>query len=228
MEKSSKGEKKENIESEIVKGESKVSLFFKSHVFKILLVILIFSALVFAVIYIFNSQNTIYTDNAEISAPIIALSPSTPGIIQDVFVKAGDEIPAGTTVAQVSGIPIKSQISGLVVSVQNTPGELANSQTPVVQMIDPQKLRLVGKVDENKGLVNIHPGQEVVFTLDAYGSEKFYGTVESVAPAPNTQDIVFSISNAREEQQYDVTIKYSLFQYPYFKEGMSARVWIQK
>ena len=155
------------------------------------------------------------------------LSPVQPGILQNVFVKAGEMIPAGTTVAEVSGSPIKSQVAGLIISVQNTPGEVVSSQTPVVQMIDPTQLRLVGHIDENKGLEYIYPGENVTFTVDAFGSQKFYGTVESVAPAPDTQDIVFSISNNRQEQKYDITVKYPLSEYPLLKYGMSARIWVQ-
>jgi len=218
----------QELKKELKREGKGLEWFFKSHTFRILLTIIIFAVLVFGVIYLANSNGRIYGENSEISAPVITLSPSVPGVLQNVFVKENDFISAGTVVATVGGNPITSQIDGLVISVQNTPGQLVNSQTPVVQMIDIKQLRVVGHVEEDKGLANIRPGQKVVFTVDAFGSKKYNGVVESVAPAPDTSDIVFSISNNRQEKQFDVSVSYDLNAYPELQQGMSAKMWIYK
>jgi multidrug resistance efflux pump len=223
-----KGIKKEEKElREEVKKEGKgLAWFFKSQTFKIFLTLIIFAVLVFGIIYFADSKEKIYIENSQISAPVITLSPAIPGILQNVFVKENDFIPAGTTVAMVGNIPIKSQIAGLVIYVQNTPGQLVNSQTPVVQMIDVKQLRVIGHIEEDKGLAKIRPGQKVIFTVDAFGSKQYSGVVESVAPSPDTSDIVFSISNNRQEQSYDIKVNYDLNAYPELQQGMSAKMWV--
>ena len=227
------------IEKEIVKEEVKLkdeikkeskglSWFFKSHTFKIILAIIVFAVLIFGVIYLANSQGRIYIEKSEVKAPVITLSSPSPGVLNKVLVKDGDYIPSDTIVAIVNGASIKSEISGLVIFVQNTPGQLVSSQTPIVQMIDPQELRVVGHIAEDKGLTDIHPGQNVKFTVDAYGSKEFNGVVESVASAPDTSDIVFSISDNRQERLFDVKVKYDISEDPELKQGMSAKMYVYK
>jgi multidrug resistance efflux pump len=222
-----KGIEKE-LKEELKKEEKGIEWFFKSYTFKILLTIIIFAVLIFVIIYLTDSNGKIYAENSEIKSPVITLSPLTPGILQNVFVKENDFIPEGTTVAVVGGIPIKSQVDGLVISVQDTPGQLVSSQTPVVQMIDIKKLRVIGHLEENKGLADIRPGQKVIFTVDAFGSKKYNGIVESVSPAPGNSDIVFSISNNRQEKKFDIKVLYDLNSYPELQQGMSAKMWIYK
>ncbi|VVB78524.1 Barrel-sandwich domain of CusB or HlyD membrane-fusion [uncultured archaeon] len=216
------------LKDEINKEKKGLSWFFRSHTFKILITIAIFSILILGIVYLANSSGRIYIEKSEINAPVITLSPPSAGILQKVFVKEGDFIPSQTTVAMVSGNPVKSQISGLVILTQNTPGQLVSVQTPVVQMIDTSELRVIGHIQEDKGLVNIRPGQNVIFTVDAYGSKKFNGIVESVAPASDTSDIVFSISDNREEKQFNVKVKYDVSAYPELKQGMSVKMWVYK
>lgn len=234
-----KESKTSKFEKEIVKEETRLkeevkkegkglSWFFKSHTFKIIIATVIFLVLVFGILYLANSNGKVYIEKSEIKAPVITLSPSIPGVLDKVLVKEGDFIPSDTIVAIVGGAPIKSQISGLVIFVQNTPGQLVSSQTPIVQMIDTQQLKVVGHIPEDKGLIDIHPGQDVIFTVDAFGSREFKGVVESVASAPDTADIVFSISDNREEKQFDINVKYDISSYPELKQGMSAKMWVYK
>jgi multidrug resistance efflux pump len=234
-----KGSNISKLEKEIVKEESKLkseikkeskglSWFFKSHTFKILITIIIFAVLVFGIIYLANSEGKVYIEKSEIKSPVITLSPTTPGILNKVLVKEGDYISANTVVAIVNGNSIKSEIEGLVIFIQDTPGQLVSSQTPIVQMIDIQKMRVIGHIPEDKGLVDIHPGQNVVFTVDAFGSKKFNGIVESVAFSPDTSDIVFSISDNRQERQFNIKVKYDASAYPELKQGMSAKMWVYK
>ncbi len=95
-------------------------------------------------------------------------------------------------------------------------------------MIDPQELRVIGRVQEDKGLKDIAPGQHVMFTVDAYPSNQYQGVVETVAPSSRTGDIVFSISDKRQEQEFDVRVSYDVNAYPELKNGMSAKMWISK
>ena len=67
-----------------------------------------------------------------------------------------------------------------------------------------------------------------MFTVDAYGAKEYHGVVDSVSPTARTSDIVFSISDKREEKQFDVKVKYDIYAYPELKNGMSVKMWIYK
>ena len=105
--------------------------------------------------------------------------------------------------------------------------QIAPGQT-VVEMIDPTQLRVVGKIDENKGLSQIQVGDPATFTVDAFGGKSFTGVVDEIAPTSNQSDVVFNISDQREIQQFDVKVRYDISAYPQLKNGMSARIWIYK
>jgi multidrug resistance efflux pump len=93
-------------------------------------------------------------------------------------------------------------------------------------MVDPTQLRVVGTIDENKGLDRIRVGQPATFTVDAFGSKQYVGIVDEISPTANSSDVVFNISNERETQQFNVKVRFDHTQYPELKNGMSAKLTI--
>jgi hypothetical protein len=87
---------------------------------------------------------------------------------------------------------------------------------------------VVGQVQEDKGLSQIKVGQSAIFTVDAFGSKQYSGIVDEISPTYNQGDIVFNISGARQEMNFDVKIRFDETQYPELKNGMSAKLWIYK
>jgi multidrug resistance efflux pump len=174
--------------------------------------------------YIKAASHIVSIDNATLSAPIVNLSPTAPGVLNQVYVKPGDLLPANTVVASVGTELIKSTSGGLVVTVNNNIGKSVAPSDTVVATIDPNALRVVGVLDENKGLSSIKVGDPVTFTVDAFGGQTFNGVVDEVSPTANATGIVFNISNSRETQQFDVKARFDAAAYPQLKNGMSARM----
>ena len=172
------------------------------------------------------SSSRVYVENSTITAPLIDLSPDTAGTLQAVYVNEGDTIAANTPVAEVGTSLIFSKVGGVVVTVRNDIGKLVNAGDPVITMIDPTQLRVVGQVQENKGLSQIAVGDPVQFTVDAFGSQTFDGVVDEISPTSEASDIVFSISDQREEQNFDVKVRFDTSEYSQLKNGMSAKMWI--
>jgi len=170
----------------------------------------------------------ILIDKAQITAPEIDLGPSAPGVLQEVFVRVGDEVPADTVVARVDNQSIKTKVGGLVISVQKDVGKRFNPGEAVVSLIDPRELRVVGRIQEDEGLKDVRVGQPVSFTVDAFGSRVFYGTVDAVAPTSNESGIVFNISDKRETREFNVSARYYLTTYPELRNGMSAKIIVDK
>jgi len=201
----------------------------RQHAFFLEMVIFTVVIIVIASILIYTDiSNRIAIDASQIYAPTISLSPMTPGILERVYVSAGDSVGKGKTVALISGKPLDTMTGGIITSVQNTPGQLVSGATPIVEMIDPNQLRVIGHIDEDKGLSDIRIGQRVTFTADAFGSKTYDGVVESIAPSARQQDIVFSISDKRQVSQFDITVKYDVDKYPELKSGMSAKMKVYK
>jgi multidrug resistance efflux pump len=177
------------------------------------------------------SSKTIYIDQSVISAPLINLTPTNSGILQQVFVKAGDTVATDEPVAQVGNEIVKAQTNGIIASVDNNVGEFENTLTGqgvVATMIDPTQLRVVGSLDENKGLTDIKVGDPATFTVDAFGSKVYKGIVDEVAPTSEQTNVVFSISDQRPTNQFAVYVRFDPATYPELKNGMSARIWVYK
>jgi len=165
-------------------------------------------------------------DTSLITAPIIDLSPTAPGQLQEVYVNEGDVVAANTPVARVGDEILKTTVAGEIINIQNNIGKSFNPGQAVVSMIDPSQLRVVGTIDENKGLSKIRVGQLASFTVDAFGGKLYQGVVDEVNPSSNQSDVVFNISNSRQVQQFDAKVRFDQSQYPELKNGMSAKLTI--
>ncbi|MBU6231758.1 efflux RND transporter periplasmic adaptor subunit [Patescibacteria group bacterium] len=177
--------------------------------------------------YLTVTNRSVYIDKSDIEAPEIDLSASAPGVLNDMFVKAGDKVAADQVVARVGDQLIKTKVAGIVTKADAAVGQSYNAGQTVVAMIDPSQLRAVGHIDENKGLDRIHVGQYATFTVDAFGSKQYSGIVDEVSPEAQSGDVVFNISDKRQEQVFDVKVRYDTSLYPELKDGMSARIWVQ-
>ncbi|MEI6022535.1 MAG: HlyD family efflux transporter periplasmic adaptor subunit [bacterium] len=170
--------------------------------------------------------NTISIENSQVQAPIINLSAPSAGILNAVYVQEGGHIEANTPVALVGSTIVSSKVSGTVVSIQNTLGALYNPGQTVVSMIHPEDLEVVGQIEENKGLKDITPGQTASFTIDAFGSKTYQGTVDSVSQTSDDTTITFSISDKRPTKKFDIKVRFDTTAYPEIKNGMSAKITI--
>ena len=187
---------------------------------------LFIAAIAAGFIYWRVTETRVYIESASIQAPLINLAASEAGTLQEVYVHEGDIIPANATVARVGDQLIQSKVAGLIVSVPETIGAQAKSGEAVVTMIDPTQLRVVGKVDEDKGLSRIQVGQSVAFTVDAMGGKEFSAIVDEIAPTSEQSGVVFNISDKRETKQFEVKARYDTSALPELKNGMSARMWV--
>ena len=175
-----------------------------------------------------TTKNQIYIEKSEVSAPTIALSSSGGGVLKEIFVKEGDVVLANSPVAQIGEEIIKTSTKGLVIQIKNNIGENFVPGEAVVSIINPDDLNIIARAEEDKGLNDIAVGQQAVFTVDAFGTRKFYGVVSEVSSTSRDSGLVFNISDKREVKEFDVKIKFDIAKYNELKNGMSAKVWILK
>lgn len=119
---------------------------------------------------------------------------------------------------------LRAQTDGEVVFVNKQIGALMSSQAATISMIDPNEFRVVGTIDENKGLKDIKIGQVSSFTVDAFPGLTFWGYVDEVSPTAKQTQIAFSISSERPTQQFNVFVRFNSEKYPQIKNGMSAKL----
>ena len=195
------------------------------------LVVLMLLAAMGGILYWNDLQSKVYVENSQITAPVISISPTSSGIIDELYVSVGDHVRKDQILAKVGDQVLVAKTDGIITGVENTPGHLVNpvmDTTSVITMIDPRELHVNGRVQEDKGLKDIVPGQHVEFTADAFPSNRYQGVVDKIAPSSRVGDIVFSISDKRQEQEFDVKVTYDVTAYPELKNGMSAKMWIIK
>ena len=174
--------------------------------------------------YLIITSTRVSVDTASIEAPLINLTPAAPGHLNALYVHTGDMVAANQQVAIVGTQVITSRVAGLVVAVDDAVGAEVDATTAVVTIIDPSQLRVVGRIDENKGLAQIHVGDPVTFTVDAFGGKTFAGVIDEISPTSNQSGIVFNISDQRQVQQFDVKARFDTSAYPDLRNGMSARM----
>ncbi len=182
-------------------------------------------------LYWYVSSKTVYIDLSQISAPLINLSPANSGVLEAVYVNDGDMVAVNTPVALLGDEIVEAKVAGEIVSVDNNVGEYVNvltGQGTVATMIDPTQLRVVGNLDENKGLSDVQIGDSATFTVDAFGSKVYKGVVDEVSPTSNQSDVVFNISDQRPTNQFEVKVRFDPTLYPELKNGMSAKIWVYK
>jgi len=222
------------MENEIKLAEAKPKLTIKHHIKKnkhlsVWIGLIILAAAASAlIIYFYTSANKVYIENAQISADQISLAPHSTGILQEVDVNEGDTVSANTVVARVGTELIKTNVAGTIIAVQKNIGAIYNPGQAMVTMIDNSQLKVVGGLDENKGLKDIQVGRAAVFTVDAYPGKKYYGVVEEIKPTSQQSQVIFNISSQRQEQQFNIKVRFDIKVYPELKNGMSAKIWVYK
>ena len=188
----------------------------------------VFGLILAAAIYFSLAARRISIDNAGIVAPSVALSPSVPGVLRDVYVSEGERILPNTVVARVGNELVKSVTGGIVTSVSNNIGAVTNPAQPLITMVDPSELRVIGQLAEDKGLADVSVGQRATFTVDTFGSKEYSGVVDEISPVPHQSSLSFSISDMRTVKDFDIKVRFDVSKYPELKNGMSAKITIYK
>ena len=73
--------------------------------------------------------------------------------------------------------------------------------------------------------------RKILFKLSLPGKLSISFTrVVNLGPTPTARsaDVVFSISDQRAEQEFNVYVRYDINAYPELKNGMSAKIWVYK
>ena len=187
------------------------------------LIILIFGMLA-GFLFWQSSKNTVFIENSQLEAPMISISPSSPGILNALYVKEGDAVEANTNVALVGSSILSSQEGGVVDSAPRILGSYITPGQAVVSIVNNQEMEVVGALEETKGLSDITKGQYATFTVDAFPNKKYEGVVDEISQTSADTGVAFSISDKRPINKFNVKVRFNVSSYPELKSGMSAKI----
>jgi multidrug resistance efflux pump len=133
-------------------------------------------------------------------------------------------VQANSQIALVGSQIIYTKEGGIVSSAPLVLGSYYSPGQIVVSVVNDEKMRVIGKIEETKGLDSIKVGQPATFTVDTFPDNEYEGIVDEISPVSNNSGILFSISDKRPVNKFNVYITFDVSKYPELKSGMSAKL----
>jgi len=169
-------------------------------------------------------SSTVFIENSNLEAPIINLAPSSPGVLNALYVKEGDQVAENTAVALVGSQIISTKDGGIVASAPVVLGSYFSPGQTVVSIVNTGEMKVVGQIEETKGLNRVQVGQRATFSVDAFPSKTYTGIVDEISPVSDNTGVLFNISDQRPIEKFDVKVRFNIADYPELKSGMSAKI----
>ncbi len=185
--------------------------------------VLIFAALGAFVVWQ-TGRGIVKIDDSTLEAPVINLSTTAPGTLNALYVKSGDVIQPDAQVALVGTTIISSKEGGIVASTPDALGGYYAPGMTIVSVVKTSGMKVVGQLEENKGLDKVAAGQRATFTVDAFPGRTYEGVVDEVSATSDETGIAFSISDKRPTKKFDISVRFDVSKYPELKNGMSAKI----
>ena len=185
-------------------------------------------ALIFGILGVFlywlSVKDTIFIENSYLDAPVANISPTIPGMLNALYVKEGDKVAPNSQIAIVGSEILYAKDGGIISSAPEILGSYYSPGQTVISVVDNSQMKVIGSIDETKGLKNIINGERATFTVDAYPGKTYEGIVDEVSPVSEDTGVVFSISDNRPVKKFDIKINFDDRKYPELKSGMSAKI----
>lgn len=153
--------------------------------------------------YFYESVNFFSTDNAQVSADMITLTPEITGKLKNWNVQEGDLVRAGQILGNqdvstmvtssainaqtmtnsadsvISKADIKSPIDGKVIQSNVVKGEVISPGMEIATIADTSHIYIKANIEETD-INHIKTGQLADISIDAYPGRNFQGNVESI------------------------------------------------
>jgi multidrug resistance efflux pump len=121
-----------------------------------------------------------------VDTTIFQLSANASGKLTKMYVSKSDQVKAGDPLARVDNNPlIVSPIDGTVTDVKMQEGDYVTPANVVAIVAKTADIYITANVEETN-ILNIHKGQSVSVSLDAYG-RSFNGLVDDVSTVTTTR-----------------------------------------
>jgi multidrug resistance efflux pump len=199
------------------------NIFKKKWMHSLISVVVIFGSLV-GFLFWQTEKNTIFIENSDLEAPIINLSPTASGVLNAIYVKEGGVMQPNSQIALVGSQIISAKEGGIVSYAPIVLGAYFSPGQVIASIVNIKEMKVVGQIEETKGLKDIMKGQRATFTVDAFPGHTYEGIVDEVSPTSSETGIVFSISDKRPIKKFNVKVVFDVDTYKELKNGMSAKI----
>ena len=149
-------------------------------------IVIVLAGLGIAGYFIYEGTFYYQTDNAKVDALIYQLSANASGQLIRMDVSQGDQVKAGQVLAQVEKGPyVRSPVDGTVTDVNMQKGDYVTASDILLVVAKTSDMYITANVEETD-ILEIHQGQSVSVSLDAYG-RSFDGYVEDINTVTSTK-----------------------------------------
>lgn len=159
--------------------------------------------------YVYESINYFSTQNAQVTADMVTLTPEITGKLKELNIQVGDQVQAGQIIGRqdvgsvisstalspqslansadsmIAKADIKAPISGQVVAVNVVKGQVLTTGMEIATIAATDHIYIKANIEETD-IFNIQPGQKVDIKIDAYPGKKFSGYVDTIGMATNS------------------------------------------
>jgi multidrug resistance efflux pump len=159
--------------------------------------------------FVYDSINFFTTENAQITADMITITPELTGKLKNWDIQEGDTVTAGQVLGKqdvemlvtntamnvqnlansadaiLSKTEIKSPITGKVIQSNVIKGQVISPGMEIAVIADTAHFYIKARVEETD-IFRIKPGQQVGIWIDAYPGRRFTGSVESIGQATDS------------------------------------------
>jgi multidrug resistance efflux pump len=159
--------------------------------------------------YVYDSLTFFTTENAQITADMLSITPEITGKLKSWDVQEGDAVTVGQILGKqdvgmlvsntamnvqnlansadsiLSKTEIKSPITGKVIQSSVIKGQVISPGMEIAIIADTTHFYIKAHVEET-AIFKIRPGQRVDIKIDAYPQRRFTGTVESIGQATDS------------------------------------------
>lgn len=206
--------------------------------------------------YYYNTTHYVSTDNAFVEGQQIPINVEYAGTLHSWIVKAGDSVNAGQVLGKLdpsvelqqlgaaarsvqvrhavdAAAQIMSPISGNILRLTATSGQMVAPGQPLAYVVNPQRLYVVANIDEGQ-IHNVNVGDTVDISISAFPTQSFKGTVQSIGLATNSEFSLIPSTDAASGTYTKVTqtipVKITLSGYSgvQLAPGLSATVYIHR
>jgi multidrug resistance efflux pump len=149
-------------------------------------IVVLLAALVVGGYFIYEGNFYYQTDNAKVDTTIYQLTANASGKLVKMYVAQGAAVKAGQVLARVDTAPlIVSPIDGTVTDANMEEGDYVTASDVIAVVAKTSDMYITANVEETD-ILNIHKGQSVSVSLDAYG-KSFDGYVYEVSTVTSTR-----------------------------------------
>ena len=171
-----------------------------------ILIVVVIGAVLGVSYYFYETMNYFTTENAQVSANMITITPEVTGKLVAWNISEGDNVKVGQLLGRqdttmltstsainaqtlannadsiISKTDIKSPIAGKIILTQVIKGQVVSPGMELATVADTDNVYIKANIEETN-IFKIHAGQKVNITIDAYPGKHFIGNVQNIGQA---------------------------------------------